>query len=100
VRPNGNTLLPVEYLCMYLARKTPILYTDNASAITLTKNPKYHKRSKHIDVQRFYVRERYVDDIGIEHIDKRKLADLLTKPIEHVSVETLCREIGITPGEQ
>jgi hypothetical protein len=42
------------------ARKTPILYIDNASAIKLTKNPEY-------------------DDIGIEHIDGRKqLAELRT----------------------
>jgi hypothetical protein len=92
------------YVCnirIYFARKTPILYTDNASVIKLTKNPEYHKRSKHIDVRHFYVRERYVDDdIDIEHIDERKLADLLTKPIERGPVETLCREIGITPREQ
>jgi len=94
------------YVCMYvriyvLRQKTLILYTDNASAIKLTKNLDYHKRSKHIDVQHFYVRERYVDDdIRIGHIDKRTLADLLTKPIECVPVETLCCEIGITPGEQ
>jgi hypothetical protein len=47
------------------------------------------------------VRERYVDDdIGIEHFDKRKLADLLRKPIERVTVETPYLEIGISPGEQ
>jgi len=64
------------------ARKTPILYIDNASAIKLTKNPEY-------------------DDIGIEHIDGRKqLAELLTKPIERVRFEIPRREIGITSGEQ
>jgi hypothetical protein len=78
-----------------------MLYTDNDSAIKLTKNPEYHKRSKHIDMQHFYVRERYVDGaIGIGYIDERTLADLLTKPIERVPVETMCTEIGITPGEQ
>jgi len=48
------------------------------------------------------VRERYLnDDIGIEHVDGRKqLADLLTKPIEHIRFEALCREIGITSGKQ
>jgi len=47
------------------------------------------------------VRERYRnDDIGIEHVDGRKqLANLLTKPIEHIPFEVLCREIGITSGE-
>ena len=84
------------------AEKTPVLYIDNASAIKLTKNPKYHERLKHIKVRNFYVRESYVkDDIGIEHFDGRKqMADLLTKPIEHVRFETLCREIGITSGKQ
>jgi len=43
--------------------------------------------------------------MGIEHemkhVDRRKqLADLLTKPTEHVRFEILCREIGITSGEQ
>jgi len=47
------------------------------------------------------LRERYLnDDIGIEHVDGRKLADLLTKPIEHARFAVLCREIGITCGEQ
>jgi len=30
------------------ARRTPVLYIDNANAIKLTKNLEYHKRSKHI----------------------------------------------------
>jgi hypothetical protein len=47
------------------------------------------------------VRERYLDDIEIEYVDGRKqLADLLTKSIEHVRFEALCREIGITSGKQ
>jgi hypothetical protein len=33
------------------ARKTPILYIDNASAFKLTKNPKYHKSSKHTEAR-------------------------------------------------
>jgi hypothetical protein len=32
------------------ARKTLVLYIGNASAIKLTKNLEYHKRSKHIEV--------------------------------------------------
>jgi len=67
---------PTDRTVIWLRQKTPILYIDNASAIKLTMNPKYHKRSKHIEVQHFYVRERYLDDdIGIEHIDGRKTSD-------------------------
>ena len=80
------------------ARRTPVLYIDNASALKLTKNLEYHKRSKQIEVRHFYVRERYLnDDIGIEHVDGRKqLADLLTKSIERGRFEVLCREIRVT----
>jgi hypothetical protein len=46
------------------------------------------------------VKEGYVDDIGIVHVDERKLADLLTKPIERVPFETPYLEIGISPGER
>jgi hypothetical protein len=82
--------------------KTPVSYIDNASAIKLAKNPEYHKRSKHIEVRHFYVRERYLnDDIEITHVDGRKqLADLLTKPIEHVRFKALCCGIGIASGKQ
>ena len=84
------------------ARKTWILYIGNTSAIELTKNPEYQKRSKHIEVWQFCVRERCLDDdIGLEHIDRRKeLADLLTKLIKNVQFEILYCEIVITPGEQ
>jgi len=39
------------------AGKTPVLYINNASAIKLTKNPEYHRRTKHIEVRHFCVRE-------------------------------------------
>jgi len=83
-------------------REAPVLYIDNASATKLTMNPEYHKRSKHSEVQHFYVRERYLNgDIGIEYVNRRRQpADLLTKPIEHVRFKVLCCEVGITPREQ
>jgi hypothetical protein len=80
------------------AKRTPVLYIDNTSALKLTKNPECHKRSKHIEVRHFYVRERYLNnDIEIEHVDGRKqLADLFTKPNERGRFEILCHGIGIT----
>jgi hypothetical protein len=71
-------------------RETPVLYIDNASAIKLTKNPEYHKRLKHTEVQHFYVKERYLNgDIGTEHVDgRRQLADLLTKAYCTCSIQS------------
>jgi len=36
-----------------LAIKTPMLYIDNASCITLIKNQQYHTSSKDVDMQHF-----------------------------------------------
>jgi hypothetical protein len=33
------------------------IYSDNQGALRLTGNPEFHARSKHIDVQYYYVRE-------------------------------------------
>jgi len=33
------------------------LYCDNQSAITLSQNPKYHSRMKHVEMQHHYIRE-------------------------------------------
>lgn len=75
----------------------PTLYVDNASAIKLAKNPEYHRRSKHIEVRHFYVRERFLNgELKLEHIDgKDQLADLLTKPLERIRFELLRKNINI-----
>jgi len=76
--------------------KPPALYIDNAGAVKLSKNPAYHRKSKHIEVRHFYVREKFLDgELGLEHIEgAEQLADLLTKPLERVQFEMLRSEIG------
>lgn len=63
---------------------SPTLYVDNASAVKLTKNPEFHRRTKHVEVRHFYVKEQVLNgDINIEHIQGAKqLADLFTKALE------------------
>ncbi|KAK9703701.1 hypothetical protein QE152_g29135, partial [Popillia japonica] len=54
--------------------------------VDIAKNPEYHRRSKHIEVRHFYVRERFLNgELKLEHISGRdQVADLLTKPLERV----------------
>ncbi len=33
------------------------LYCNNQSAITLSQNPKYHSRTKHVEMQHHYIQE-------------------------------------------
>ncbi len=62
---------------------TPVLMVDNMSAIKLVKNPVFHKRSKHIEVRHYFVREK-VDEgqLVVEHVPgDSQVADILTKPL-------------------
>jgi hypothetical protein len=60
-----------------------ILLTDNQSAIDLSKNPEYHARSKHIDIQYHYVREIIQSgQVSLKYVStKNNIADVLTKPL-------------------
>jgi hypothetical protein len=70
---------------------------DSQGAMALTKNPEHHSRTKHIDIQHHYVREK-VDDKSIEFkfistVDM--MADVLTKPLLKPQHEKLIRLIGL-----
>ncbi|KAJ0389462.1 hypothetical protein ATCC90586_011528 [Pythium insidiosum] len=51
------------------------VYEDNQGAIALAKNPEFHKRTKHIDIQ--------------------MLADLMTKPIPAAQFDAHRTKLGI-----
>jgi hypothetical protein len=75
----------------------PVLYVDNLSAVKLVKNPVFHKRSKHIDVRYYFVREKYEEGlINVEHIaGELQEADILTKPLVKFRHNKLCELIGL-----
>lgn len=77
----------------------PVLYVDSASAVKLSKNPEYHKRSKHIEVRHFFVHEKYLSgEVNVKHIEgEKQLADTFTKPLERTRFEKLRCDIGVTP---
>ncbi|KAH9781042.1 retrovirus-related pol polyprotein from transposon RE2 [Citrus sinensis] len=62
---------------------TPVLYYDNKSAEALGSNPKYHSRTKHIELDLHFVREHIAKkEFAVEHVSSSiQLADVLTKPL-------------------
>lgn len=73
-------------------RETKIcIFIDNQSAIKLTKNPKFHKKSKHIEVRFHYIRECYAKRwITVKYVPTdRQLADGMTKPLSRLRFELL-----------
>jgi hypothetical protein len=73
------------------------IYIDNNSAIALSKNHVFHKRSKHIDTRYHFIRELVNNgDIYLEFCrSKEQLADIFTKPLAKNVFEHLREEIGI-----
>jgi hypothetical protein len=75
---------------------TPLL-CDNESAISLTRNPESHKRSKHIDVRYHFIREQISKkNVEISYVNtKEQLADVFTKAIDGISQRKIMAGIGI-----
>ncbi|KAH9800547.1 Integrase catalytic domain-containing protein [Citrus sinensis] len=69
---------------------------DSSSDIQLSKNPKYHERTKHIDIRMHFIR----DEIGKGVVSVVKVpsevnpADMLTKPLPSVRFRNLLNLIG------
>ncbi len=73
---------PLTNHCLY-AFKAIIIYCDNQGAVALGKNPESHARSKHIDIQWHYQREKIEDgSVELKHVPTaEQIADGLTKPL-------------------
>lgn len=69
---------------------TPV-YSDNQGAIQLVKNPKYHRRTKHIETKYYVIREKYEQhQIDVFYVStKQQLADILTKALPRESFQLL-----------
>lgn len=57
------------------------IFNDNQSALKLSANPVYHKRSKHIDVRYHFCREKVANEtVVIKYLSTAEMpADLMTK---------------------
>ena len=73
------------------------IYCDNNSAIALSKNPVFHKRSKHIDTRYHFIRELISNgEIYLEHCKSNdQYADIFTKPLGKKSFEHKIDNLGI-----
>jgi hypothetical protein len=59
------------------------IYSDSIAALAYAKDPKYHGKTKHIEIKYHYIRDMVAKkEVFLEHIStKNMLANPLTKPI-------------------
>ena len=73
------------------------IYEDNQRAIELSKNPKFHNRTKHIDIAYHFVRERISSkEISVTYcLSSEMLADIMTKGLTTVSFQKFCSLLNV-----
>eukprot|EP00253_Pinus_taeda_P005715 PITA_05715 len=77
--------------------KATMIFCDNSSAIALSKNSVFHKRTKRIDTRFHYIRELVSNgEISLEHCrSQEQVANILTKPLDQKIFEFLRKCLGM-----
>ena len=74
------------------------IYCDNKAAVSIAHNPVHHDRTKHVEVDRHFIREK-IDNgsFCMTYIPtKEQTADILTKGLHKPHFEDLVNKLGMT----
>jgi len=79
-------------------RKGPLkLWCDNKSAINIANNPVQHDRTKHVEIDRFFIKEKIDNGIlQLSHVNSRgQIVDCLTKGLGVKECNIACSKMGM-----
>ncbi|CAH9115744.1 unnamed protein product [Cuscuta europaea] len=81
---------------------TPEIWCDNMSTIAMTKNPAFHARTKHIDVQYHFIRKMVAEEkIALQFCGTEfQNADLFTNGLTQAKHKFFMERIGMTSLDQ
>jgi hypothetical protein len=74
-----------------------VIFSDSQGSIALVKNPEYHSRTKHIDVQHHFVREQSALGVVVfKYVGTEDMvADVLTKSLAKFKHQQMIQLMGI-----
>jgi len=75
------------------------IYCDNTSAISISKNPVMHSKTKHIPIKYRFLREQVGEQqVKLEYVNtKDQIADIFTKPLPKDTFLYLRQKLGVIP---
>ena len=81
--------------------KPTVLKCDNQSSIKLAYNPIYQARTKHIEIQHHFVREKIQEkEIDLTYCKTTdNVADIFTKPLRKMSFEVCRKQLGVVENQ-
>ena len=73
------------------------MFCDNQATIKIARNPVHHDRTKHVEIDRHFIKEKL--DAGIVNLlytpTRTQIADVLTKALPRTSFEELSCKLGL-----
>jgi hypothetical protein len=79
--------------------KATVVYYDNISAVYMSSNPVHHKRTKHIELDIHFVRERVqLGELRVLHVPTgEQYADVMTKGLPMTKFEAFRSSLCVVP---
>jgi hypothetical protein len=80
--------------------RSTLVYCDNVSAVYLSTNPVQHQRTKHVEIDLHFVRDRVaIGEVRVLHVPTTsQFADIFTKGLPSSTFTAFRSSLNITGG--
>ena len=80
--------------------KSTLVYCDNVSAVYLSTNPVQHQRTKHMEIDLHFVRDRVaIGDVRVLHVPTiSQFADIFTKGLSSSTFSEFRSSLNVAGG--